>query len=137
MRRLYVLLLISLSLACGNSISPVEQAVVASEENTLPVGASRSHPFTIDLDTMIAPALLATVGPLNGASVVVLVLSEAEFALWDAGETYAPRFETVSTGNDMNIGIDTSGNYRLVISNRDGTIPVTYGIQADVFWQNL
>jgi dTDP-4-dehydrorhamnose 3,5-epimerase-like enzyme len=54
-----------------------------------------------------------------------------------SGETYTPRFEAVSTGNDINIGIDTSCSYRLVISNRDGTIPVTYGIKADVFWQNF
>ena len=136
LRHLTWLLLIGLITACGSSTPTILSGVVAEEEETLPAGTSKSYPFTVNIANQIEPALIASLGTLDAnREVTALVLTETNYALWESAEPYNAQFESPISGSDISVLIDISDAYRLVISNRSGTSPVTYQIAATLFWQ--
>lgn len=135
MNRTYTFLTAILIAGCGSVAPLVTGALLVDEQKTLEPGASQDHIFTIDTATQIDPALLISIGTSSdGSGVGVLVLTEANFTLWEAGEPYTAQFETATNGSDITVRLSVSGTYRLVISNRGGSALVTYGLQAEVFW---
>lgn len=135
MKRIYICMLIALVAACGSVAPLVTGALLIDEQRTLDPGESRNVIFTIDTAAQIDPALLISIGTSTGGSGIgVLVLTEANFALWEASEPYTAQFETLTNGSDITVRFSASGTYRLVISNRVGTAATAYGLQAEVFW---
>jgi hypothetical protein len=124
-----------LIVACGSTAPIVTGAILIDEQRTLGPGESQDFIFTIDTATQTDPALLINIGTSSdGSGIGVLVLTEANFALWEASEPYTAQFETETNGSDITVRLSLSGAYRLVISNRAGSASATYGLLAEVFW---
>jgi hypothetical protein len=124
---------------CGANVDTVvAESVLVDIVLTVEPGSFVSYPFSVDFVNMNEPLIFAGFLSDGGSTLArVLVLTEANFALWRDGEAYvaALRSGRIPT-TSVRFFLQTNGDYRVVFSNREDTVNArSMGVFATLLWQ--
>lgn len=122
---------------CGSS-SPTESvtsAVLVDEQSTIEADRFRITAFEVS-EFMIDAALLITVGSTLPISVVVL--DDANFALWEAGSPSSAIFDSgPATNVSIEVTLSQLGVYHFILSNRGSDTAAVANVLGELFWITL
>ena len=94
--------------------------------------------FSVNFTNMNDPLIFAGFSSDGGSTLArMLILTEANFALWEAGEPFVAALRSGRTPtNSARFLLPTNGTYRVVFSNREDTVNArSLGIFASLLWQ--
>ena len=124
---------------CGTSVETVvNETVLVDTVLTVEPGSFVSYPFSVNFTNMNDPLIFAGFSSDGGSTLArMLILTEANFALWEAGEPFVAALRSGRTPtNSARFLLPTNGTYRVVFSNREDTVNArSLGIFASLLWQ--
>ena len=135
-RTLIHLLALTVVVGCGSSPTDiVNTAVIVDEQTTVEPGRYRSVSFEVNTSFMTEPAIVVTLDSTEPVSVIVL--NDANFALWEAASASSPEFDSgLTTAANIEVRLPESGIYHFVLSNRGADSAATATITGELFWRS-
>jgi hypothetical protein len=109
--------------------------VLVDEQSTIEADRFRITAFEVS-EFMIDAALLITVGSTLPISVVVL--DDANFALWEAGSPSSAIFDSgPATNVSIEVTLSQLGVYHFILSNRGSDTAAVANVLGELFWITL